>query len=33
MTTDATPRPLPRTSDNLLLADAGSGTRVQFRGL
>ncbi len=32
MTTADTPvRALPRTSDNALLADAGSGTRVQFR--
>ncbi|MCX6503101.1 MAG: ABC transporter ATP-binding protein [Microbacterium sp.] len=28
-----TPRNLPRTSDNLLLAEAGEGTRVQFRGV
>ncbi|CAI9393538.1 ABC transporter ATP-binding protein [Microbacterium sp. T2.11-28] len=26
-------RALPRTSDNLLLADAGEGTRVEFRGV
>ncbi len=32
MTTAATPaRALPRTSDNALLADAGEGTRVEFR--
>ncbi len=31
--TDTTPRPLPRTSDNQLLADAGEGTRVEFRGV
>jgi putative spermidine/putrescine transport system ATP-binding protein len=28
-----TPRALPRTSDNLLLAGAGEGTRVEFRGV
>jgi putative spermidine/putrescine transport system ATP-binding protein len=34
MTTADTPaRPLPRTSDNLLLAEAGEGTRVQFDGV
>ncbi len=37
MTTDSlaavTPRALPRTSDNALLADAGEGTRVEFRGV
>ncbi|WP_036301357.1 ABC transporter ATP-binding protein [Microbacterium sp. C448] len=33
MVTDTTPRPLPRTSDNQLLADAGEGTRVEFRGV
>lgn len=34
MTTADTPlRGLPSTSDNMLLADAGSGTRVQFRGV
>jgi putative spermidine/putrescine transport system ATP-binding protein len=26
-------RALPRTSDNLLLAEAGAGTRVEFRGI
>jgi putative spermidine/putrescine transport system ATP-binding protein len=31
--TDTTPRPLPRTSDNQLLAEAGEGTRVEFRGV
>jgi putative spermidine/putrescine transport system ATP-binding protein len=25
--------PLPRTSDNALLAEAGEGTRVEFRGI
>lgn len=34
MTTADTPlRGLPSTSDNMLLAEAGSGTRVQFRGV
>ena len=34
MTTADTPaRALPRTSDNLLLAEAGEGTRVQFTGI
>ncbi|WP_438354166.1 ABC transporter ATP-binding protein [Microbacterium sp. CJ88] len=34
MTTADTPaRALPRTSDNLLLAEAGDGTRVEFRGI
>jgi putative spermidine/putrescine transport system ATP-binding protein len=34
MTTADTPlRNLPATSDNLLLAEAGSGTRVEFRGV
>jgi putative spermidine/putrescine transport system ATP-binding protein len=34
VTSPATPpRSLPRTSDNLLLAEAGEGTRVQFRGV
>lgn len=34
MTTADTPlRTLPQTSDNLLLAEAGSGTRVEFRGV
>lgn len=28
-----TPRILPRTSDNLLLAEAGEGTRAEFRGV
>jgi putative spermidine/putrescine transport system ATP-binding protein len=32
-TADTPPRPLPRTSDNALLADASEGTRVQFRGV
>lgn len=31
--TDTAPRALPRTSDNQLLADAGEGTRVEFRGV
>jgi len=31
--TDATPRTLPRTDDNLLLAEAGEGTQVEFRGI
>ncbi|WP_458352073.1 ABC transporter ATP-binding protein [Pacificispira sp. HM-600] len=31
--TDTAPRSLPRTSDNQLLADAGEGTRVEFRGV
>jgi putative spermidine/putrescine transport system ATP-binding protein len=34
MTTADTPlRNLPRTSDNMLLAEAGEGTRVEFRGV
>ncbi|MFS0735234.1 ABC transporter ATP-binding protein [Microbacterium sp. 1P10UB] len=34
MTTADTPaRALPRTSDNMLLAEAGEGTRVQFDGI
>ncbi|MGQ2914494.1 ABC transporter ATP-binding protein [Microbacterium aurantiacum] len=32
-TADTPPRTLPSTSDNQLLADAGEGTRVEFRGL
>ncbi|GAA5202547.1 ABC transporter ATP-binding protein [Microbacterium jejuense] len=32
-TADTPPRTLPATSDNLLLADAGEGTRVEFRGV
>ncbi|MFG6503239.1 ABC transporter ATP-binding protein [Microbacterium sp. P05] len=32
-TADTHPRSLPRTSDNALLAEAGEGTRVQFRGI
>src|SRR3546814_1218406 len=32
-TADTPPRPLPRTSDNVLLAEAGEGTRVQFQGI
>ncbi|GAA2010189.1 ABC transporter ATP-binding protein [Microbacterium ulmi] len=31
--TDSAARALPRTSDNLLLADAGAGTSVEFRGI
>ncbi|GGO59423.1 ABC transporter ATP-binding protein [Microbacterium nanhaiense] len=27
------PTPLPRTADNVLLAEAGDGTRVEFRGI
>ncbi|GAA2973408.1 putative spermidine/putrescine transport system ATP-binding protein [Microbacterium terrae] len=33
MTVADAPRALPSTSDNLLLADAGEGTRVEFRGV
>ncbi|TXK19549.1 ABC transporter ATP-binding protein [Homoserinibacter sp. GY 40078] len=33
MTSPIPVRPLPRTSENSLLADAGSGTRVEFRGI
>lgn len=33
MTTPVPVRALPRTSENSLLADAGSGTRVEFRGI
>ncbi|QEO09566.1 ABC transporter ATP-binding protein [Protaetiibacter larvae] len=33
MTSPSSVRPLPSTSENSLLADAGSGTRVQFRGI
>jgi putative spermidine/putrescine transport system ATP-binding protein len=32
-TADTPPRNLPATSDNALLAEAGSGTRVEFRGI
>jgi putative spermidine/putrescine transport system ATP-binding protein len=32
-TADTPPRDLPRTSDNTLLAEAGAGTRVEFRGI
>lgn len=32
-TADTPPRSLPRTSDNVLLAEAGEGTRVQFQGI
>lgn len=32
-TIDDAPRGLPRTSDNALLAEAGEGTRVEFRGV
>jgi putative spermidine/putrescine transport system ATP-binding protein len=32
-TADTPPRDLPRTADNALLAEAGSGTRVEFRGI
>ncbi len=31
--TSPSPRALPRTAENLLLADAGEGTRVQLRGV
>lgn len=31
--TDTSPHPLPRTADNLLLAEQGAGTRVEFRGI
>ncbi len=30
---DAAPRPLPHTTDNLLLADAGTGTPVKLEGI
>lgn len=32
-TADAAPRNLPSTADNTLLAEAGAGTRVEFRGV
>ena len=32
-TADMPPRSLPSTSDNALLAEAGAGTRVEFRGI
>ncbi len=32
-TADAVPRPLPRTTDNVLLAEAGSGTPVRLEGI
>jgi putative spermidine/putrescine transport system ATP-binding protein len=32
-TADTPPRALPQTADNALLAEAGAGTRVEFRGV